>query len=209
MLTDHFAKPLLNHPIELSWWCEEDKHARSFCNHVSPAGVPNFDNALSPAFILGAPPVDIISAGFPCQVFSTMGHNLGDRDPRGVVILGIILYMKKTLPRVAILENVPGLLANHCACFQEVLKRIRDIKEPSTGDRAYFTSFKLMDSRKHGGVPQARSRLYIVCIRRFGKQVDFKWPGQIECASLRSIFDRDAQKLESYINYPIPRIAIL
>ena len=204
MLTDHFAKPLLDHPIELKWWCEIDKHASEFCRRAAPEATA-FKDVLSTERILGAEPVDIISGGFPCQPFSSMGFKLGGQDPRGVVVWAIILYMKRALPRVAILENVPGLLTSHADFFCNVLEAIKSIKEPTTMEPAYFTMYRVLNSSEHGGVPQDRRRVYIVCIRRFGaKRLEFQWPGPIPCPPLSSIFDC-SPKLDSYINYPAPK----
>jgi len=55
--------------------------------------------------------VNLIAAGFPCQPFSVAGQQLGEDDPRNMWpstrdCLNIIR------PQNALLENVPGLLAN-------------------------------------------------------------------------------------------------
>ena len=203
MLTDHLAKPLLNHRTEIAWWCEIDKTAGKFCRTTVPTATA-YTDILSPDVILGAEPVDVISGGFPCQPFSTMGSHGGENDPRGVVVHAIILYMKRALPRVAILENVSGMLTRHADFFLKVVECIQAILEPGTGNRAYYTSFRSLNSKKFGGVPQDRERIYLVCIRRFGKKVPFQWPDPIECPSLSSIFDR-SPKLASYCQYPMPQ----
>lgn len=55
--------------------------------------------------------VDVVSAGFPCQPFSVSGHQRGEDDPRNMwpATRDIIAMVR---PRYALLENVPGLLAN-------------------------------------------------------------------------------------------------
>jgi DNA (cytosine-5)-methyltransferase 1 len=54
--------------------------------------------------------VDVISAGFPCQPFSTAGKGLSGDDPlNGWPALKRIIG--EVRPRVAWLENVPGLLS--------------------------------------------------------------------------------------------------
>ena len=56
------------------------------------------------------------------------------------------------------------------------------------------------------GVPQDRARIYIVCIRKFGKDQEpkFQWPSEIDCPDLHTLFDRNSPKLKSYAKYPYP-----
>ena len=56
----------------------------------------------------GIMPLDLYSAGFPCQPFSRNGLRQGvaDAQGRGVVILRIIEYLLERRPRSYILENV-------------------------------------------------------------------------------------------------------
>jgi hypothetical protein len=159
LLTDHWAKPLFNHRTRIEWWCEIDKHASTFCKRSAPTATA-YQDVMKPEWIWGAKPVDLISGGFPCQPFSDMGLHGGESDPRGVVIVAIIMYMKRALPRVAILENVLGLMTKHTEFLLSVLTALRNITEPRTGERAYFTSFKILNSHEVGAVPQKRSRVY-------------------------------------------------
>ena len=152
MLTDHHAIPFLDHNAKIAWWCENAKIARRYIEGIAP-GLNNYDDVLMPEFFLGAPPVDILTAGFPCQPFSSMGLNEGQNDPRGVVIYAIILFMRRALPRVAILENVEGLVNKHTLFLVSIIELIRQIKDPSTGERAYATCFKTLTSCKHGWGP--------------------------------------------------------
>lgn len=54
--------------------------------------------------------VDIISAGFPCQPFSQAGRGLAERDPRNGWP-ATIRIIDEVRPRIAWLENVPGLIS--------------------------------------------------------------------------------------------------
>src|SRR5208283_2573086 len=54
-------------------------------------------------------PVDILTAGFPCQPFSIAGEKRGFKDERGLLFLHIIRIIKEFGPRkpkVLLLENV-------------------------------------------------------------------------------------------------------
>jgi DNA (cytosine-5)-methyltransferase 1 len=54
---------------------------------------------------------DVVSAGFPCQPFSSAGKQLGEDDERNMwpATLDVIRCVR---PQIAWLENVTGLLAN-------------------------------------------------------------------------------------------------
>ncbi len=53
--------------------------------------------------------VDIITAGFPCQSFSSVGLGGGFNDPRGNLFFEIGRIAKEKMPRVIFLENVANL----------------------------------------------------------------------------------------------------
>lgn len=54
--------------------------------------------------------VDVVTAGFPCQPFSTAGKGLAENDPRNGWP-AVIRILREVQPRYALLENVPGLLS--------------------------------------------------------------------------------------------------
>jgi len=57
-------------------------------------------------------PVDILTAGFPCQPFSVAGEKRGFLDERGLLFLHIIRIIQefgKNKPKILLLENVKNL----------------------------------------------------------------------------------------------------
>lgn len=54
--------------------------------------------------------VDIVSAGFPCQPFSTAGRRKGEEDNKNLWP-ETIRVIREVGPRLVLLENVPGLLS--------------------------------------------------------------------------------------------------
>jgi DNA (cytosine-5)-methyltransferase 1 len=94
--------------------------------------------------------VDVLTAGFPCQPFSVAGKQGGEQDernmwPQTVECIRIIR------PRYALLENVPGLLAN------EYIRRIfGDLAE--AGYDARWCVLGADDC----GAPHRRKRLWIM-----------------------------------------------
>lgn len=51
-------------------------------------------------------PHDLLTAGFPCQPFSSAGQKKGFRDPRGMIFSVIVDILKAHRPLYFILENV-------------------------------------------------------------------------------------------------------
>ena len=91
---------------ELAWYAEIDKHASAVMEHHHP-GVPNVGDLTK----LGAnvEPVDIVTAGFPCQPFSMAGKREGTNDERWLID-DVCRIARDSGARWLILENVPGIL---------------------------------------------------------------------------------------------------
>ena len=94
--------------------------------------------------------VDVITAGFPCQPFTTSGNRIGKNDPRNQwpATRDCIEIIK---PNYLFLENVPGLAAT--TYFRDIM---RDIA--SLGYDARWASIGADDV----GAPHKRKRLWIV-----------------------------------------------
>ena len=105
--------------------------------------------------------VDLLVAGPPCQGFSCAGKACPD-DERNSLVHEAIRVIRVVQPRIAILENVPGMLERHADLIHEIgagLSR-RDKNCPG-----YYVYAELV----HGeplGVPQTRKRLLLVGVRR-------------------------------------------
>jgi DNA (cytosine-5)-methyltransferase 1 len=114
------------------------------------------------------PDFDMLCAGFPCQPFSIAGKELGFGDPRGTIIFKLIEIVHSKKPGIIFLENVTNLLRhNNGATYREIVKCL--------SDEGYSVSSVVLDS-SYFGVPQSRSRIYIVCFRisKYGnKQINF------------------------------------
>lgn len=114
------------------------------------------------------PDFDMLCAGFPCQPFSIAGKELGFDDPRGGIFFKLLKFLRVKRPRIVFLENVVNLVRHdHGNTYKTILKKL--------DDEGYEVSAKILDSA-YFGVPQSRSRVYIVGLQRsaFGKrQIDF------------------------------------
>jgi DNA (cytosine-5)-methyltransferase 1 len=117
------------------------------------------------------PEFDVLSAGFPCQPFSSFGKRAGFKHKtQGTLFFDVLRIIKAKKPRAFILENVKGLV-NHDQ--HRTMKIILDELDAA----GYEVRYTILNAANFG-VPQHRERVYIVGFRRsiFGKSPDFNWP---------------------------------
>jgi len=104
------------------------------------------------------PPHDLLTAGFPCQPFSSAGKKHGIRDPRGTLFQEIIRVLNAHSPKWFVLENVKRLLhMEHGSHFASVLHALSELD--------YFIEWRLLNAT-HFGLPQNRQRVFIVGTRQ-------------------------------------------
>ncbi len=94
-------------------------------------------------------PIDILTAGYPCQPFSHAGQRKGENDERHIWP-EIKTIISKLQPKLAILENVRGHLT---LGFKEVLQDLAQI--------GYDASWAIVRA-SDVGAPHRRERLFIV-----------------------------------------------
>ncbi|MEA9412659.1 DNA (cytosine-5-)-methyltransferase [Flavobacterium sp. PL02] len=100
------------------------------------------------------PKHDILCAGFPCQPFSKAGSRLGLEDPvNGNLFYKIMEILEQHTPEYIFLENVSNLKGHDGGNTWEVIH--------SELSRLYHIKEEIL-SPHHFGIPQHRSRLYIV-----------------------------------------------
>lgn len=142
------------------------------------------------------PSFDILTGGFPCQPFSTLGeqpgltdskHVSGRRkglqtdnddegetitepssgDGRGQLFTQIVRILKDKQPSAFLLENVPGILTTDGGnAIQTILQSLEDV--------GYNVDHQVISSR--GLTAQSRKRLYIVGIAKRIKCKPFQFP---------------------------------
>lgn len=93
---------------ECVWACELDPLAR-LVYKANFGSAPYYD--VTKADYSRLPPFDILTAGFPCQDFSTLGEQRGLDGTRGALFFEITKVLKQCQPACYILENVKGLLS--------------------------------------------------------------------------------------------------
>jgi DNA (cytosine-5)-methyltransferase 1 len=92
--------------IDTRWFVEIEP----FCQRVLAKhwpGVPIYDD-LRTLDLSGIEPVDLLTAGFPCQPVSNAGKRLGEADPRWLWP-HVARCIRGLRPRWVLLENVPQL----------------------------------------------------------------------------------------------------
>lgn len=111
----------------------------------------------------GLEPVDVLTAGFPCQPFSIAGHKKGFGDQRGSLFFEIIRLLKefgRDRPKVLVMENVKNLL-NHDRgrSFDRVVEEVQ-----SAGYWFSPRNSVVLNTKDHTRIPQNRERLYMVAL---------------------------------------------
>lgn len=102
--------------------------------------------------------VDVVQAGFPCQAFSYAGKSMGFEDTRGTLFFEFARCIKETNPKIAIGENVRGLLKHDDGkTLNTMLQALNEL--------GYNVKYKVLRAQ-YLDVPQKRERLIILAIRK-------------------------------------------
>lgn len=125
---------------------------------VDPKAIPNHN---------------ILTGGFPCQPFSTIGKRQGFEHPtQGTLFFDVVKILKEKKPEAFLLENVSGLKSHDGG---NTLKVIKDTLKKELG---YQVFIKVLDAANYG-VPQHRKRVYLVGFSKEAtkdKKIKFKFP---------------------------------
>lgn len=121
---------------------------------ISTSNMPNFD---------------VLTGGFPCQPFSSIGKREGFEHPtQGTLFFDIQRIIRAKRPRAFMLENVEGLV-NHDKgnTFKTILGSLavsvngEDVETPNPESLNYHVYWQVMDSQYYD-VPQTRKRIFII-----------------------------------------------
>ena len=134
-------------------------------------------------------PVDVLTAGFPCQPFSVAGDKLGFQDERGLLFLHIIRIIRefgRAKPKVLLLENVKNLKHHDKG---RTFKRIQsEIQKAGY----WFTEkdAQIMHTASHTDIPQNRERIFMVALNcdHFPAN-SFEFPKPFPKPRLKVVFD--------------------
>lgn len=134
-----------------AWFSEVDPYACRVLAHHWP-DVPNLGDIRAVDWTT-VQPVDVVTAGFPCQPHSVAGKRLASADERDLFD-EVIRCLRVVRPHVATLENVPGLLTSESGrFFGRVLGQLAKI--------GYDAEWQVL-SAKDVGADHERKRVWIV-----------------------------------------------
>lgn len=122
---------------------------------INPSDIPDFE---------------VLTGGFPCQPFSSIGKREGFKHKtQGTLFFYIAKIIEQKKPIAFLLENVPGLLTHDTG---RTFSTIIDILTTELGYTVYS---KVLNSADFG-VPQIRKRLYFVGFRNDLNINDYEFP---------------------------------
>jgi DNA (cytosine-5)-methyltransferase 1 len=131
------------------------KACRVYRSRFGPGEIREGDLAAHAASI---PNHDMLTAGLPCQPFSSAGKKRGVRDPRGTLFQTVVDILKDRQPRLFILENVKRLLTMEDGLhFATILASLANLD--------YQIEWRLLNAM-HFGLSQNRQRVFVVGVRR-------------------------------------------
>ena len=131
---------------EMVWCAENDKYASKVIE--ARFNKPNLGD-IKQIDWSSIEPIDILTAGYPCQPFSHAGHRKGENDERHIwpnILKGISILR----PKFIILENVRGHLS---LGFKEVLSDL--------AQNGYDAKWRIVRA-SDVGAPHQRARLFII-----------------------------------------------
>lgn len=176
----------MNVQHEVLFASEIDKFARKAYLLLHPGVQKMFTDmkARDPEYFV--PDLDLYVAGIPCQAFSIAGNRKGELDPRGTLFYNSYQVIKKNRPRWFVIENVKGLLSDdEGRTFNKWIDLLaksvngtfpmfpyQDPNYPNLGYHIHWAVLNTMDY----GLPQTRSRVFIVGVRDDADTFQFPKP---------------------------------
>ncbi|TDB99398.1 DNA cytosine methyltransferase [Micromonospora fluostatini] len=132
----------------LAWYAETDRHAAAVCAYHWP-GVPNLGD-IGAVDWTRVEPVDILTAGFPCQDISNAGKRAGITGEHSSVWQHVAAAVRVLRPRLLFVENVAALL-----------RRGLDVVHADLAEIGYDTSWLCLRASDIGAAHR-RDRLFLL-----------------------------------------------
>lgn len=101
------------------------------------------------------PDFDFFTGGFPCQPFSQVGMQQGEKDRygRGILMYDILRICKVKKPKYILLENVKGFATKK---FENTFNALKN----ALTEMGYDFDYVILNTKNYG-IPQNRERLWI------------------------------------------------
>ena len=168
---------------DLVGWSEIDRYAIAAHNAIYPQYADRNYGDISRIDWAQVPDFDLLTYSYPCQDFSSAGHQKGGE--RGSGTMSSLLWeceraIAAKRPRYLLFENVSALVSK---------KFVRMFNEwQLTLERLGYTNFTQVLNAKNYGVPQNRNRVFMVSVLDSSKT--FYFPEKIPLAKcLRDVLD--------------------
>jgi len=136
----------------LVWYAETDRHACTVLNHRFP-GIPNLGDIRTVDWATVAP-IDIVTAGFPCQDISDAGKRQGITGASSSLWTAVADAVRHLRPRLVFVENVAALR-----------RRGLDVVQADLAALGYDTSWICLRASDIGAAHR-RDRLFLLAARR-------------------------------------------
>lgn len=162
---------------------ERDPHARRTIAHNRPGwnllgegDILQVAQSLEPRSLgLHRRQLSVLAGGPPCQPFSTAAQWAdsgmgGLADARSQGLCAFMLLAERFLPRVILIENVPGFVQGRSSALPFIVDRLQRIND-QYGTR-YRLEYQFLQSADFG-VPQRRRRAILIAVRE-GTRI--AWP---------------------------------
>lgn len=159
-----FCKAFQLAGAQVNWANEKDRFAAATF-HTNFEGIRYINKPVEELTVIGdgLEPVDVLTAGFPCQPFSVAGDKLGFRDERGLLFLHIIRLIREfgdNKPKVLLLENVKNLRTHDKG---RTFKRIK-AEIQKAGYWFQEPNARIMNTADYTAIPQNRERIFMVAL---------------------------------------------
>lgn len=188
-----FCRAFKNEGFNVVWANEMDSYAAQTYRHNYPE-TRLIEKSVEELSVRAdeLQPVDILTAGFPCQSFSLAGNKLGFKDPRGRLFFEIIRLLKEfgdQKPKILVLENVKNLIyhdnKNTIYTIEEEIKRAGYWFRVPLDQKGNLISNRsnavVLNTKEHTDIPQNRERLFMIAFsQQHFKMNAFKFPQTIE-----------------------------
>jgi DNA (cytosine-5)-methyltransferase 1 len=137
--------------VRLCWYAETDRHATAVLAHRWP-GVPNLGDIRTVDWDT-ADPVDVVTAGFPCQDISNAGKRAGITGIHSSLWTTVVAAVRGLRPEIVFVENVAALL-----------RRGFDTVQADLAALGYDTSWTCLRASDIGAAHR-RDRLFLLATR--------------------------------------------
>ncbi|CAE6689445.1 Modification methylase HhaI [Paraburkholderia domus] len=184
-----FCRGFKNAGFNVVWANELDPYASKTYRHNNP-DVRLIEKSVAELSVNGdhLQPVDVLTAGFPCQPFSVAGDKMGFNDPRGKLFFEITRLISEfgtERPKIIVFENVKNLL------HHDKGKTFAKMMDEVQGAGYWFMqkNTAVLNTSLHTDIPQNRERLFMVAFSwdAFSYN-DFEFPAPVEIKRARTTF---------------------